>query len=313
MQQAILQVNHLSKNYGSQTAVQDISFEIQAGEVFGLLGPNGAGKSTTISILTGVMAQTGGEVQFDGRELREHLNWAKQRIGYVPQDLALYPTLSAADNLNFFGRIYGFRGNDLKSRISEVLEIVQLSDRANDRVETFSGGMKRRVNMAIGLLHRPRILFLDEPTVGVDPQSRNAIFESLEHLNSQGLTIVYTTHYMEEAERLCDRVAIIDHGRIIALDTPAGLIQTLGEGMIHIELGDGQAEAVGQEIRNLGSVDKVNQRGPDLEIHSSNFEQTIIETLQIATRFNTRVTSLNIMNASLETVFLNLTGKSIRE
>jgi len=313
MKPTILEVKNLYKTYKNQTAVNDISFSVQEGEVFGLLGPNGAGKSTTISILTGVVKPDSAEITLDGKELQTNLDWAKKRIGYVPQELALYPTLSAYDNLVFFGQIYGFKGSELKNRIQEVLQIVQLSERANDIVNHFSGGMKRRVNLAIGLLHRPRILFLDEPTVGVDPQSRNAIFESLEALNREGLTIIYTTHYMEEAERLCHRVAIMDEGKIIAMDTPSNLINRLGDGLIQLEFPEGNVEKVGNKIRELGSVRQVTQRGQQLEISSRSFEQTIVDALQIASGFNTRVSALNLMEANLETVFLNLTGKSIRE
>lgn len=313
MKPFILEVKNLSKKYKDQLAVNDISFNVTEGEIFGLLGPNGAGKSTTISIITGIVAPTSASIFVDGKELRSNLDWAKKSIGYVPQDLALYPTLSAYDNLSFFGQIYGLKGSELKDRIREVLRIVQLSDRANDLVDQFSGGMKRRVNLAIGLLHRPRILILDEPTVGVDPQSRNAIFESLEALNREGLTIIYTTHYMEEAERLCNRVAIIDNGEIIALDTPANLINRLGDGLIQLDFPDENVIKIGEKIRELDSVRQVTQRGKQLEISSKSFEQTIIDALQIATSFNIRVSGLNLMEANLETVFLNLTGKSIRE
>ncbi len=313
MTTSILEVENLVKKYKNLAAVDNISFTIREGEVFGLLGPNGAGKSTTISVLTGVLSPTSGEVFLCGKDLFSNLQWAKNLLGYVPQDLALYPTLSAYDNLIFFGRIYGLAGMELKRRVQEVLEIVQLSERARDRVDHFSGGMKRRINLAVGLINKPKILFLDEPTVGVDPQSRNAIFEGLQALNQAGLTIVYTTHYMEEAERLCNRVAIVDHGKIIALDTPASLIDRYGEGLIHLEISDEKVDMVSDQIRQLGSVSQVNQRGQQLEIHSNCFEKTIIQVLQIISDLNSKVNSLNIMDASLETVFLNLTGKSIRE
>ncbi len=313
MKKLILEVENLLKSYKSQQAVKNVTFTVEEGEIFGLLGPNGAGKSTTIAMLTGILTPDGGEIRLEGESLNANLEIAKRSIGYVPQDLALYPTLTARDNLNFFGRIYGYSGVELKSRVREALEFVQLTDRADDAVEHFSGGMKRRVNLAIGLLHRPRILFLDEPTVGVDPQSRNAIFESLESLNRNGLTIFYTTHYMEEAERLCSRVAIMDAGQIIALDTPRNLIHQLGEGMISLEIQDGNVEHLRDSIRRLDSVEQVTQKGKQLEIHSNSFEKTIIDAIQVITRLNTRLSAMNIMEANLETVFLNLTGKSIRE
>jgi len=309
----ILELVNVTKTYKTTAVVDDISFSVKQGEIFGLLGPNGAGKSTTISMATGVLKPTGGRILLDGQDLRADLNRSKRLIGYVPQDLALYPTLSARDNLEFFGRIYGLSGRDLANRIYDVLEIVQLTDRANDAVGHFSGGMKRRVNLAAGLLHSPRLLFLDEPTVGVDPQSRNAIFESLEVLNREGMSIVYTTHYMEEAERLCARVAIVDHGKVIAMDTPANLIQRLGDGVIRLELQDANVAGLDQAIGQLDSVKQVTRRGNQLEIQSRRFEQTIIDAMQVVTRLNSRVTGMNLMEASLETVFLNLTGRSIRE
>jgi len=309
----ILELVNVTKTYKTTAVVDDISFSVKQGEIFGLLGPNGAGKSTTISMATGVLKPTAGRILLDGQDLRADLNRSKRLIGYVPQDLALYPTLSARDNLEFFGRIYGLSGRDLANRIYDVLEIVQLTDRANDAVGHFSGGMKRRVNLAAGLLHSPRLLFLDEPTVGVDPQSRNAIFESLEVLNREGMSIVYTTHYMEEAERLCARVAIVDHGKVIAMDTPANLIQRLGDGVIRLELQDANVAGLDQAIGQLDSVKQVTRRGNQLEIQSRRFEQTIIDAMQVVTRLNSRVTGMNLMEASLETVFLNLTGRSIRE
>jgi ABC-2 type transport system ATP-binding protein len=309
----ILEVLNVTKTYKTTPVVNDVSFSVREGEIFGLLGPNGAGKSTTISMATGVLKPTAGRILLDGHDLQEDLNRSKRLIGYVPQDLALYPTLSARDNLEFFGRIYGLTGRELAGRIQDVLKIVQLTERANDSVEHFSGGMKRRVNLAVGLLNRPRLLFLDEPTVGVDPQSRNAIFESLETLNREGISILYTTHYMEEAERLCARVAIMDNGKVIALDTPSDLIQRLGDGVIRLELNEAANDGLDQAIRQLDSVKQVTRRGNQLEIQSRKFEQTIIDAMQVVTSLNSRVTGMNLMEASLETVFLNLTGRSIRE
>lgn len=313
MTSTILHVKNLKKKFKNLKAVDDITFSVFEGEIFGLLGPNGAGKSTTIAMLTGVLTPDSGDICLNQESLYENLDHAKRLIGYVPQDLALYPTLSALDNLTFFGQIYGYHGNELKDRVNEALRVVQLTDRAKDTVEHFSGGMKRRVNLAIGLLHSPKILFLDEPTVGVDPQSRNAIFESLESLNRQGMTIIYTTHYMEEAERLCGRVAIMDTGKVIAMDTPANLIGRLGEGMIRLEIQDEKDESLSESIGKLGSVCQVTRRGRELEIRSRSFEKTIVEAMQIISSYNTRVCAMNVMEANLETVFLNLTGRSIRE
>ena len=234
---AILEVDHLVKKYGDFEAVKGISFTVEEGEVFGLLGPNGAGKTQTISMLTSVIEPTSGTARIGGFDIRTQRDQAKKINGLVPQDLALYPTLSARANLNFFGRIYGLRGKDLKQRVDDVLRIVALTERADQAVEKYSGGMKRRVNIGAGLLHHPRLFFLDEPTVGVDPQSRNQIFESVQQLNRErGMSIVYTSHYMEEVETLCNRVAIVDHGQIIAIDTIKNLVAMLGGGVIQLGL-----------------------------------------------------------------------------
>jgi ABC-2 type transport system ATP-binding protein len=313
MNSDILVVHNLEKSYGENHAVRGISFSIPRGEMFGLLGPNGAGKTTTISMLAGLVTPSEGQITIDGLDLSKHLADAKALIGLVPQELALYPTLSAWDNLVFWGQIYGLRGKDLKQRINEVLAIVQLADRAREAVNTYSGGMKRRVNLAIGLLHRPQILFLDEPTVGVDPQSRNAIFESIEALNKAGLTVIYTTHYMEEAERLCHRVAIVDHGQIIALDTPSNLIRSQGSGLIRLSILDGLVGAVAEQVAGLPLVRQVSRRDHTLDIQVHETQQAVTEVLRITQGLSAQVTSLQILDASLETVFLNLTGKNLRE
>jgi ABC-2 type transport system ATP-binding protein len=313
MNSDILIVRNLAKSYGSAPAVRGLSFSIARGEIFGLLGPNGAGKSTTLSMLAGLLPPTGGQVTIDDLDLSSNLAAAKARIGLVPQDIALYPTLSAWDNLIFWGQIYGLRGNTLRQRAGEVLDIVQLTERAHEPVDVYSGGMKRRINLAVGLLHKPEILFLDEPTVGVDPQSRNAIFEAVEALNRAGLTVIYTTHYMEEAERLCQRVAIIDHGQIIAMDTPANLVRSQGLSVIRLSILDGLIGSVEQQVRELPQVREVNRQDHTLDIHVQDAQKTLIEVLQITRGLSAQVTALEILNASLETVFLNLTGKSLRE
>jgi ABC-2 type transport system ATP-binding protein len=215
----ILEVENLVKMYGDFAAVDGVSFEMEEGEVFGLLGPNGAGKTTTISMLTGITDPTEGTARIRGFDIKTQLDDAKKINGLVPQDLALYPTISARANLRFFGRIYGLHGKDLDERIEDVLRIVALTDRADEPIEKYSGGMKRRINIAAGMVHQPRLLFLDEPTVGVDPQSRNHIFESVLRLNRErGMSILYTSHYMDEVERLSTRDAIVDQGKIIAMD-----------------------------------------------------------------------------------------------
>lgn len=220
---SLLDVQHLRKSFGTVVAVNDVSFALRAGELVGLLGPNGAGKTTTVSMIAGLVTPDQGEVRIGGKPLSGDTDPAKRRIGLVPQDLALYDELSARENLRFFGSLYDLTGRALDDAIMQSLTLVGLADRARDAVKTFSGGMKRRLNLAAGLLHDPDILLLDEPTVGVDPQSRNAIFDNLELLKSRGKALLYTTHYMEEAERLADRIVVIDHGKAIADDTVAGL------------------------------------------------------------------------------------------
>ncbi len=313
MSSDILIVNNLSKSYGENRAVQDISFSIPQGEIFGLLGPNGAGKSTTISMLSGLVPPTAGDISINGLDLLKNLAVSKKHIGLVPQEIALYPTLTAWDNLVFWGQIYGLHGAALRQRVGEVLELVSLTDRARESINHYSGGMKRRVNLAVGLLHRPEILFLDEPTVGMDPQSRNAIFESVETLNRTGLTVIYTTHYMEEAERLCHRVAIMDHGQFIALDTPANLSRSQGNGLIRMSILDGLVEAVEAQVGRLPLVKLVKRYDHTLDIHVQDSQKALIEVLQVTQGLTAQVTSLQILDASLETVFLNLTGKSLRD
>jgi ABC-2 type transport system ATP-binding protein len=221
----MLQVEQLSKRYGDRLAVNAVSFAIAAGETVGLLGPNGAGKTTVIAMISGIARPDSGQVSLDGVRVTQDANVLKRRVGLVPQDLALYDELSAWANLQLFGGLYGLSAERLRQRADDALALVGLTGRRNERVKTFSGGMKRRLNIAGALLHDPDLILLDEPTVGVDPQSRNAIFDNLEALKRRGKTLLYTTHYMEEAERLCDRVLILDHGRILANDSVANLMQ----------------------------------------------------------------------------------------
>jgi ABC-2 type transport system ATP-binding protein len=308
----ILEVRDLKKLYATHPVVDGLSFSIAQGEVFGLLGPNGAGKSTTIAMLAGLIQPSSGHISILGMDPTRQSLAIKARLGLVPQELALYQTLTARDNLLFFGQIYGLRGQQLRRRVDQVLEMVQLTNRADDPVEQYSGGMKRRVNMAVGLLHEPEILFLDEPTVGVDPQSRNAIFESVEALNRAGLTMIYTTHYMEEAQRLCDRIAIMDHGQIIALDTPANLIRSMGGGMIHLEI-NGDATALAGQAEGLPAVQSIRSQAGGMDVHTWRSQEALSGLLALAGQMQANILSLQIFEPNLETVFLSLTGKSLRE
>jgi ABC-2 type transport system ATP-binding protein len=330
----ILTASHLVKQFGALTAVNDVSFQIEAGENFGLLGPNGAGKSTTIAMLSGLYPPTRGNVTVGAFDVAKEPMQVKRIIGVAPQELALYPTLSARDNLAFFGALYGLSGRTLQERINAVLEIVAMSERARDPVQSFSGGMKRRINLAIALINQPQLLILDEPTVGVDPQSRNHIFESVQRLNrEQGMSILYTTHYMEEAERLCRRIAIIDRGQIIAQDTPRHLIEQSGGGIITLTLagsgGDGVwLEALTGALRQLPTVRaagvKTDEAVPGavlaatdgrtrLRIESLQGSDALMPALQLCTRQQVTVLGVEVMEPNLETVFLNLTGKSLRD
>ena len=309
----ILEVDNLVKKFGDHQAVKGVSFSVEEGEVFGLLGPNGAGKTTTISMLTGLLEPTDGTITVDGMDVKRHTNEVKSKLGLVPQELALYPTLSARQNLLFFGRIYGLKGKELQQRVDEVLEMIGLTERANDAIEEYSGGMKRRVNIGAGLLHRPEVLFLDEPTVGVDPQSRNAIFESVEALNRSGMSVIYTTHYMEEAQRLCHRVAIVDSGELIALDTPTALIRSLGGGIIVIGLAEGYPEEIVDQAAQLPAVKAATRTDGQLKVETHRLQEALIGVLDITNKLDVGITSLELLEPNLESVFLHLTGKRLRE
>lgn len=332
----ILEVDQLEKKYGDFRAVKGVSFSVEEGEVFGLLGPNGAGKTQTISMLTGVIPPTSGTARIAGHDMKTAMDEVKKVNGLVPQDLALYPTLSARVNLNFFGRIYGLSGNELKERVEDVLRIVALTERADQTVDKYSGGMKRRVNIAAGLVHQPRLLFLDEPTVGVDPQSRNHIFESVQRLNRErGMSVVYTSHYMEEVELLCNRVAIIDEGNIIAMDTVKNLISILGGGMIYIGLEEvddtlleqlSQLPAVKEAILTPPPVMPPLPEGeepqsdaepvmpnPIVKIVAESSQEAVVNVISFLNEQDRPLTSLEILEPNLESVFLHLTGKKLRE
>ncbi len=320
----VLSCKELGKKFGDFVAVRDVSFEIEEGEIFGLLGPNGAGKSTTISMLTCLYPPTNGSIRIFGHDAVREADRVKRLIGVVPQDLALYPTLNARDNLRFFGQMFGITGKDLRERVEMVLDYVGMTERANDPIQTYSGGMKRRINMAVGLVHNPRILFLDEPTVGVDPQSRNHIFETVERLNrEQGMSILYTTHYMEEAERLCKRIAIIDRGQIIAQDTPKNLIGMLGGGIIHVGLARAD-EAVKSAVSGLSEVKSAVFLPPQeseqgtlskqiLKVETHHAGDALIEIIRLFNEKNIDILSVETLEPNLESVFLHLTGKSLRQ
>jgi ABC-2 type transport system ATP-binding protein len=309
-----LQVNAVRKTYGSLVAVDGVSFSAAAGETIGLLGPNGAGKTTTVSMIAGLTRPDSGEVLIEGKPVRSDTDPVKLRIGLVPQELALYEELPALENLRLFAALYGIDGARADKAIAAALELVGLSDRVKDKPSTFSGGMKRRLNLAAALLHDPQILLLDEPTVGVDPQSRNAIFENLETLKSQGKTLVYTTHYMEEAERLCDRLVVIDHGKVIANDTLHGLYAMLPvTNLLSVELAGDPALASLDQIRAIESVKSASLENQTLRIGVHDLADGAPEVLRWLSARGLAYTHIATERPDLETVFLSLTGRRLRD
>jgi len=332
--QSMVQTHDLAKTFrrpdGSEVqAVKGIELEIHKGEIFSLLGPNGAGKTTTISMISGLLEPTRGDALIGGHSINKQPLQAKRLIGVVPQEIALYPSLNARQNLEFFGKMYDLGGSELSSRVDEVLSFIELTDRQKDKVETFSGGMKRRLNVGVGLLHRPELVFMDEPTVGIDPQSRRRILDTVKQLrDEQGMTVLYTTHLMEEAQELSDRVGIIDHGEVIALGTQGELIQRVGEeDRLAFTVGDqAVAPELLQQIRdNVPGVTRAdyNPPGPDGEsgtntsglivIHAKRGRKALPDIIQITNRAGIEIQSVEVREPDLEAVFLNLTGRALRD
>ncbi|RDI34362.1 ABC transporter ATP-binding protein [Lentzea flaviverrucosa] len=305
----VLSCTGLSRRFGDVLAVDDVSFTIAEGETYGLLGPNGAGKTTTISMITGVLAPDSGEVLVAGQPMSTRAIAAKRLVGYVPQELALYPDLSGRENLRFFASLYGAK----RSRVDHVLDVVGLSDRADDLAREYSGGMKRRLNVAIGLLHEPKLLVLDEPTAGVDPQSRNQIMDNVRALAADGMAVLYTTHYMEEAERLCDRVGIIDSGRLVAEGTQRQLVERLGEhDRISLQL-DGDLSRAATVLGAVQHVRQVAAHGQGIELVVDDARECLPVVLSAISSNGVVVRSVEVTEPDLETVFLHLTGKALRE
>jgi ABC-2 type transport system ATP-binding protein len=308
-----IEVNNLKKSFGDFQAVQGASFYAEAGEVLSLLGPNGAGKSTTISMLSGLLAPTAGDACIMGHSVLREPELAKKSLGVVPQDIALYPDLSARENLVFWGKMYGLRGAALKSRVDEVLEVIGLTDRQKDHVGKFSGGMKRRVNIGAALLHKPDVVIMDEPTVGIDPQSRRHILDNVKELNQKGMTVLYTTHYMEEAAELSRHIAIMDKGRVIAHGTHDELIKMVGE-QTRIDLTlNTEGEKIlplWQQIEGVAKIDSLDGKVTALVDDSNRVLPRLFDS---AAKANVRITSVDIKEPNLETVFLHLTGRALRD
>jgi ABC-2 type transport system ATP-binding protein len=295
-------------------AVDDVTFAIEEGEIFSLLGPNGAGKTTTISILSCLLRPDGGDARVGGFSVSRQPEKVRELIGVVPQEIALYEDLSGRENLLFWGRMYGMNGTELNTRVDEVLELIGLTDRQKDRVDKYSGGMKRRVNIGAALLHKPRLLYLDEPTVGIDPQSRRAILDGVKDLNRNGVTVLYTTHYMEEAQELSDRVGIMDQGKMIALGTQADLVRLVGEETrVDVTL-DRDAEACATRWREAPGVTKVTEMGDGrLSLLTADASALMPRLFEDARAAGAHITEINLAEPNLETVFLHLTGRALRD
>jgi ABC-2 type transport system ATP-binding protein len=306
----------LEKRFGDRVALSGISFTVSGGECYGLLGPNGAGKTTAISIVCGLLRTDAGHVTVDGRAITTssgEATGARAAIGYVPQHLALYPELSAVENLKFFGRLYGLGGKKLAERVASALGVVGLADRGDDKVGSYSGGMQRRANIAAALLHEPRLLVLDEPTVGVDPQSRNAILDMVGSRRAEGVAVLYTTHYMEEAARLCQRIGIIDAGRLVAEGTPRELTDQLG-GSDRVKVGAvGNLASLADACSRLGGVEQAYEIDNGVEVVAPVGREVIPAVVSLAAKLDVELSSVEVVEPDLEQVFLSLTGKELRD
>lgn len=308
-----IEVINLHRSFGGNKAVQGVSFEVEQGGIFSLLGPNGAGKTTTISMLSCLLRPDEGDARVMGHSIRTDQNGVKSVLGVVPQEIALYEDLTARENLTFWGKMYGLRGSALRSRVDEVLEVIGLSDRARERVGKYSGGMKRRVNIGAALLHKPKVIYMDEPTVGIDPQSRRNILDSVIALKNQGMTVLYTTHYMEEAQELSDHIAIMDHGRMIAIGTHEELVKLVG-GQTRIDLTvNANAESVVSAWKNVEGVARVTAEEEKISVLVEDSNLVLPRLFESARAQFARITSVDIREPNLEAVFLHLTGRALRD
>jgi ABC-2 type transport system ATP-binding protein len=309
----VVTVSNLEKNYQSKKAVDNISFVVNAGEILGFLGPNGAGKSTTINILSTILKPDRGEIEILGHDLYKDGKFIKKVIGVVPQDLAIYEEISAEDNVRFFAGLYGFSGQQLEAYVKEALELVGLYDRKNDKPKTFSGGMKRRLNIACAIAHQPKLIIMDEPTVGIDPQSRNHILESIKKLQKKGATLIYSTHYMEEVEAICDRIIIMDEGRVIAEGTKEELNQKVDDEITYTLHADNLENCKEQFFTEIDGVTKVSISEGMIEIKSLNGKNNLSEIITVLLDNGCKIASMSSQESSLESVFLELTGKKLRD
>ena len=309
----MLKVENLYKSFGHINAVDGISFEVKKGDVFGLLGPNGAGKSTTISMISTLLAPSMGEILYDGKSIFQNQKSIRQKLGVVPQEIALYPTLTGYENLRFFGSIYGLKGNELKKRIDEVSDIIELNGRLKDRVDKYSGGMKRRLNIGAALLHMPELLIMDEPTVGIDPQSRNHILDTVLKLNKQGITIIYTSHYMEEVEYLCNEICIMDEGKIIASGSQDEIIEMVEENtQINVKLNKVD-DLIVEKLKEIKGVTDARITEDGVVLHGENADTLLADIVGAVSDNGMLIQSIDVKKPNLEAVFLHLTGKALRD
>ena len=308
-----IEIKDLYKAYEDVQAVQGVSLDIEAGSVFSLLGPNGAGKSTTISAISGLLRPDQGDALILGNSITHSPLQAKAKIGVVPQEIALYEDLTGRENLNFWGKMYGLKGAQLSQRVDAILEMIELTDRQKDKVEKYSGGMKRRLNIGVALLHKPQVVIMDEPTVGIDPQSRRKILDSVKELNREGMTVLYTTHYMEEAQELSNKIAIMDFGKVIAQGTHEELVQIVGE-LDRIELTF--STSIEDQLSTWSALPGVKKVSPDTDkatLLVDDSDRVLPLLFETAAKDDLRITSVTVHEPNLETVFLHLTGRALRE
>lgn len=310
---ALLEVNQLEKQFKTVKAVKGISFNVEKGEILGLLGPNGAGKSTTISMISTLLKPDNGSIHYNGEDIGRAPKSIQKQLGYVPQEIALYPMLSGRENMYFWGRAYGLKGKELKQRVDEVSEVIGIKDRLKDKVKTYSGGMKRRLNIGVALLHNPELIIMDEPTVGIDPQSRNHILDTVLKLNKEGMTVIYTSHYMEEVEYLCNRICIMDQGEIIAEGSKESLIEQMGHDQEIIIKLDDYNHGLTDDLKNIDSVKNIELDENGMVVTTARDTQIFKKLIDVINGRDVNILSMDINEPNLENVFLKLTGRALRD